>query len=96
MESEKAELEAKLKVKRGSRPEEPTKKSGGWYAVFFLVSMLCFLGSYLAPSPEEARPMRLMGGALFVAGTSRKGIFHASETIGALPGLAATDQEAQE
>ena len=72
MESEKAELEAKLKAKKESGPKEPTKNQGGWYAVFFLVSLLCFLGSYVAPSPEEAGPMRLLGGALFLAGMAAK------------------------
>jgi len=72
MESEKAELEAKLKAREGSRPKEPAKSQGGWYAVLFLMSLLCFFGSYLAPSPEEARPMRLIGGALFLAGMAAK------------------------
>jgi hypothetical protein len=74
MESEKAELEAKLKAKEGSRTKEPAKSQGGWYAVLFLVSMLCFIGSYLAPSPEEARPMRTTGGALFLAGMAAKAL----------------------
>jgi hypothetical protein len=74
MESEKAELETKLKAKEGSRPKEPAKSQGGWYAVLFLVSMLCFIGSYFAPSPEEARPMRTTGGALFLAGMAAKAL----------------------
>ena len=74
MESEKAELEAKLKAKEGSQPKEPAKTQGGWYAVLFVVSMLCFFGSYFAPSPEEARPMRTTGGTLFLAGMAAKAL----------------------
>ena len=74
MESEKAELETKLKAKEGSRTKEPAKSQGGWYAVIFVVSMLCFFGSYFAPSPEEARPMRTTGGTLFLAGMAAKAL----------------------
>ena len=74
MESEKAALEAKLKAKKRSGPNEPAKAQGGWYAIFFLMSLLCLTGSYLMPTPEEARPMRMMGGALFVAGSVAKAL----------------------
>jgi hypothetical protein len=33
MESEKAELEAELKVNEGSRPEDPAKKPGSWWFI---------------------------------------------------------------
>jgi hypothetical protein len=74
MESENAELETKLKAKERNQKKEPATTQGGWYAVLFLVSLLCFTGSYLAPSPEEARPMRHVGGALFLAGMSAKAL----------------------
>lgn len=74
MESEKAELETKLEAKEGSRSKEQAKTQSGWYAVLFLVSLLRFLGSYLAPSPEEAKQMRMTGGALFLAGMAAKSL----------------------